>query len=321
MKVKVFFTVDVEVWCHGWENLDDTFPRAFERYVYGPTRKGRFGLTRTLDRLNASGLRGVFFTEPLFSSRFGISPLQEIVGLIQSAGQEVQLHLHTEWADEATPPLIEGVTEKRQHLWMFSLAEQKHLIQTGLSLMQNAGVESLNAFRAGSFAMNYDTWLALEQLGIPFDASFNASMTPLTSRLREYQDLTHPRQVGGITEYPMSLFRDGRDHVRHAQLGACSYRELEWLLRTAAEEQWDSVVILSHNFELMNQAKTRADKVVERRFEKLCRFLERHDDQFVTCGFRDLEEQPASVIRQLPRAPMALTAERISQQLFRRLYG
>ncbi|MEQ9061250.1 MAG: polysaccharide deacetylase [Gammaproteobacteria bacterium] len=321
MKVKVFFTVDVEIWCHGWHDLDRAFPQAFERYIYGPTRNGHFGLTRTLERLNAYGLQGVFFTEPLFSARFGVAALQEIVGLIQSANQEVQLHLHTEWADEAIPPLIASVTEKRQHLWMFSLAEQKQLIETGISLMQCAGAGSLKAFRAGSFAMNHDTWLALEQLGIPFDASFNATMTPLSGPLRDYHDMTHPRQIGAITEYPISAFRDGLNQVRHAQLGACSYRELEWLLWTAVAEHWDSVVILSHNFELMNQAKTRADSIVDQRFEKLCRFLALNSDHFQTCGFQNLEGNPNLEQRLLPRTHWSLTAERASQQLLRRIFG
>ena len=33
----VSFTVDVEVWCNGWDDLDKKFPRAFEQYVYGRT--------------------------------------------------------------------------------------------------------------------------------------------------------------------------------------------------------------------------------------------------------------------------------------------
>ena len=33
----VFLTVDVEVWCDGWDNIDAKFPDAFKRYIYGPT--------------------------------------------------------------------------------------------------------------------------------------------------------------------------------------------------------------------------------------------------------------------------------------------
>ena len=56
------------------------------------------------------GLKGVFCVEPLFATRLGLARLQKMVGLIQDAGHEVQLHLHTEWVDEAndgTLPAIE----------------------------------------------------------------------------------------------------------------------------------------------------------------------------------------------------------------------
>jgi len=33
----VFFTVDVEVWCDGWNNIDERFPSAFRKYIFGPT--------------------------------------------------------------------------------------------------------------------------------------------------------------------------------------------------------------------------------------------------------------------------------------------
>lgn len=99
--MNVFFTVDVEVWCDGWNDLDSRFPEAFQRYIYGPTSKGRYGLPHIVDVLNQHGLNGVFFVEPLFASRFGIQPLQEIVGLLNDAGQEIQLHMHTEWVDES----------------------------------------------------------------------------------------------------------------------------------------------------------------------------------------------------------------------------
>jgi len=46
--LEVFFTVDVEVWCDGWHNIDQEFPEAFRKYIYGPTPKGDFGLSYQL---------------------------------------------------------------------------------------------------------------------------------------------------------------------------------------------------------------------------------------------------------------------------------
>ena len=109
----VFFSVDVEIWCDGWDNLDEKFPDAFRRYVYGQTARGNFGLPYTVQVLREHGLKGVFFVEPLFSTRFGSQPLEEIVGLIREGGQEIQLHLHPEWVDESVEPLLENINGKR----------------------------------------------------------------------------------------------------------------------------------------------------------------------------------------------------------------
>src|SRR4051812_16601471 len=118
----IYFTIDVEVWCDGWQNLDHKFPGAFERYILGPG--GRWGLPDQLQMLGDHGLRAVCFVEPLFAGRFGQAPLTEVVGLIQGRGHEVQLHLHTEWVDEFTAPVLPATAGKRQHLRQYTLAEQ-----------------------------------------------------------------------------------------------------------------------------------------------------------------------------------------------------
>ena len=89
----VFFTIDVEVWCDGWKDIDRRFPAAFKRYIYGPN--GRHGLPDQLRRLSDHGLKAVCFVEPLFAGRFGQAPLTEIVSMIEGSGHEAQLHLHT----------------------------------------------------------------------------------------------------------------------------------------------------------------------------------------------------------------------------------
>jgi hypothetical protein len=90
------------------------------------------------------------------------------------------------------------------------------------------------------------------------------------------------------------------------------------MLWQALDSEWDAFIILSHNFELLNVAKNRADAVVVRRFMKLCEFLDRHRSNFVTCGFNGL--QPVSVSRQpLPlRSNLLRTSVRVVEQIWRR---
>lgn len=312
--LNVFFTTDVEIWCNGWADLDKRFPAAFKTYIYGHTPVGDFGLPYQLKVLKDHGIHGTFFVEPLFSACVGSQPLEEIVGLIRDSGHEVQLHLHTEWVDEAKQPLLANCQTKRQRLFEFSLEEQRLLIATGASLLNQAGAEAINAFRAGTFGFNLDTLRALAANGIAFDSSYNAAVFGLTSGVCPGVTVVEPIECEGVVEYPMTVFRDGMRALRHVQLTACSYGEMESLLWHALESGHSSFVILSHNFELLNQGRNRPDKIVVARFRKLCAFLDRNRDSFRVRGFRDLEpgvvsEQPTPLTTSLWRTGGRMLAQ------------
>lgn len=316
----VFFTVDVEIWCDGWLDIERKFPESFQKYVYGQTSRGSFGLPYQLQVLNAHGLTGVFFVEPLFSACFGNEPLAEIVGLINEAGQEVQLHLHTEWVDEAKEPLLKNSDSKRQHLRYFSSQEQAILVTAGINFLRQAGAEGVNAFRAGSFAFNRDTYGALKSNGIAFDSSYNASLLGTTSGVLPGVTAVDSFACEGVFEFPMTVYKDGTPVLRHAQLTACSYRELEGLLWQAAERERRSFVFLSHNFECLNGAKNRPDDVVVKRFERLCSFLSRNRDAFRVRGFRGLQPQVAAQQPTPLVSPLWKTGARMIEQIARRRY-
>lgn len=315
----VLFTVDVELWCDGWHDIDAKFPAAYRRYIHGPTAAGDFGLPYQLKVLSAHGLRGVFFVECLFAARFGLQPLADIVGMIREAGHEVQLHLHTEWVDEAREPLLPQVNGKRQHLRYFSLDEQTALIARGRSMLAEAGAAEVKAFRAGSFGFNRDTLRALSNNDIPFDSSYNATMFGPDSGVMEGTLLTDPALCDGVCEYPMTVYHDGRG-LRHVQLTSCSAAEVEGLLWQALAQKRGIFVLLSHNFELLNQAKTREDPVVVGRLHRLCRFLDRYRDSFRVGGFNG--RQPAAEPRQRGPlvSPLHRTGLRMLEQAYRRRY-
>jgi len=317
--LNVYFTVDVEIWCNSWVNLDEKFPQAFREYIYGPTGKGDFGLPYQLRVLNDHGLKGVFFVEPLFSTRFGAQPLAEIVGLIREAKQEVQLHLHTEWVDEAKVPLLIGIQGKRQHLMYFSENEQATLIKTGLRLMHEAGSTEINAFRAGSFAFNVDTLRALNTNGITFDSSYNASQFGLNSGVLPGETIVEPIKWNDVYEYPMTVFNDGTSGLRHAQLTACSFSEMEGLLWKALESGRTSFVILSHSFEMLNRARKMPDPIVISRFQKLCAFMHKNRDSFCMQGFHDLvphalQTQPTPLTSPIWRTGIRMLEQAYSQK-------
>lgn len=321
LMLNVFYTVDVEVWCDGWNDIDSKFPAAFQSYVYGPTAAGNFGLPFQLKLLSDHGLTGVFFVEPLFAARFGIEPLREIVGMIEAAGHEVQLHLHTEWVDEGRPnTILPNSTHKRQYLRMFDLAEQTQLIGIGLDYLAQAGARRPNAFRAGSFGFNHLTLQALQAHGIVHDSSYNATMFGPDSGLAPGTLLTDCCAFDGVLEHPMTVYDDGFGRLRHAQLTASSSAEMETLLWQALERGQSEFVILSHNFELLNPAKNRADAVVVKRLEKLCRFVSDNRAHFNMSGFHGLNARTVQT-QPLPLASTRWkTGMRTLEQAYRRRY-
>ena len=317
----VFFTIDVEIWCDGWADIDRKFPDAYRKYVLGPTSSGDYGLPFQLQVLKDHGVLSTCFVEPLFSTRFGPHPLADIVGLIQDRGQDVQLHLHTEWVDESLEPLIANTSKKRQHLFHYTLDEQVKLIEAGAALLARAGATGVNAFRAGSFGFNLNTLRALAANGLQFDSSYNATMFGPSSGVQPDALLIEPIECENVIEYPMTVFTDGIGSTRHAQLTSCSFGELESLLWQSLEEGRKSVVILSHNFELLNQNKTAPDLIVISRLKKLGRLLERHRDSFRTCGFKDLTPQTVDTQSTPIKTSFLRTGKRILEQAYRRKYS
>lgn len=316
--VDVFFTIDVEIWCDGWADIDRKFPAAFKHYIYGPG--GQYGLPYQLKVLSDHGLRAICYVEPLFSGRFGRSPLAEIVGLIESAGHEAQLHLHTEWVDESREPMLPTQGPKRQHLRYFDFHEQTALIKLGSTWLTDAGAPRPIGFRAGSFAFNADTLAALAANGIHVDSSYNASMLGPSSGVCSGELLLQPRQIGPVLEMPMTVYSDGRG-LRHAQLTACSWSELEGLLWQALESGHQAFTLLSHNFELLAPGLLRADPVMLKRLRRLCEFLDKHRNQFRVRGLRD-GPLNASVAQQPElRSPLWRTGMRLVEQAWRRQYA
>lgn len=317
----VFFTVDVEIWCDGWQGIDEKFPDAFRKYIVGETSGGAYGVPYTTKVLSDHGLRGVFFVEPLFSARFGAQPLADIVEpILEGSAHEIQLHLHTEWVDEARTPLLDNVRGKRQHLRYFNLDEQTRLVGAGARFLREAGAVDLQAFRAGSFAFNRDTLGALHANGIGMDSSYNASHFGLDSGVMPGETVVEPIECDGVAEYPMTVFDDGSGALRHAQLTSCSFAEMTGLLWQALERGRRAFVILSHGSELLNPAKTRHDPIVLKRFHKLCAFLARHPDCFRVRGFQDLTPQIAPHQPAPLTSPLWKTGARMLEQAYRRTY-
>lgn len=297
--VKVFITVDTEIWpqAEGWPHAPLARARDCRReidcYFWGGEKSPRQGLPFQLEVLEAHGLRATFFVDPLYSFALGIASLREVVGAVQAAGQEVALHLHPEWL---TDPRAAGLPEFAGPLMSdYSEATQSELIRIGLARLAEAGAAPIHAFRAGSWGGDRNTLRALARIGISYDSSLNACHAASMSDLPERATLLQPQRFDGVWEFPVTHFIDrppaGR---RPLQVCACSMSEFRHVLEHAHARDWHSVVAVTHSFELVRVDRLGRGKgsvgprrLLGARFQELCGYLARHRDRFQTVSFRD----------------------------------
>ncbi len=279
----VFLTVDVEIWPPQWDLSHSHFRDYFARYIEGNTARGAYGLPFQLKLLREHGLKCVFFIESLFASHYGLAPLKDIVALVQSYGQEIALHVHTEWLVKANLPL--GVRHAGINLWDYTEAEQTTLIRQAAENLTACGVPRIDSFRAGNYGANYDTLKALAKLGIRIDSSYNRA-----ARQRPHLTLDphQPTRYEGVTEYPVTLYRDGLGRLKSAQINGSSLGEFKSLLAQTSARRRPSFVMLWHSAELLNGNRSAPDPVPIRRFERLCAYLADHRQEFESRFFSEM---------------------------------
>jgi len=314
--LRVFITVDVELWPTSWENYRREFQDCYRRYILGDTGRGAYGLPFQVRMARDHGLRFTFLVESLFSCEFGRGPLVDIVGLIDEAGQDIQLHAHPEWVRHSASPILD--TGGRFTFAQFTLDEQRCLIDAALANLREAGAKNVRAFRAGSFAANADTLTAVSQAGLKVDTSFKLGCDLGCAPMVEHEINA---ETDKLIEYPLSTYQDYPGGCRHLQLSACSFDEIAFVLESAWQNRWAAVVLLSHSAELLNEDRSRPDRIVVRRLERLCRFLADRRERYVTSHLSDgngkspLAGAPWSPIR----STRWRTVVRIGEQALRKL--
>lgn len=325
-RLQVMYTVDVEAWPRLPDWRTTGMAGDLARDIDGATPEGNFGVGYQVDLLQQHGLKGVFFIEALMACELGIDPLARIVDTVQAGGSEVQLHIHTEWFEKMSAPLL-GST-RAYNIRELEFEAQKRVIERAKSNLEQAGANDVIAYRAGNFGADFRTLRALGECGIRYDSSYNYCYLEKGCGLGLDAMLVQPTHLHGVVEYPVSCYRDYPGHYRPAQLCAISGREMQAAMSAAHREDWQSFVIVSHSFEMLRDRKLalpygQPDRAVIARFEELCRHLQANQDRYETVGFLDLDPDLVSTPRSPLHPPLlagaARTALRMASQGLRRL--
>jgi hypothetical protein len=321
--LNVLLTVDTETYpiTRGWK--EDHLAADMKRDLFGEIDGRVVGLDYQLEAFSNHGLKANFMVESLFAAvpEVGPQPLERVVHSIHSAGHDIQIHPHPEWI----PHVPDLDIPYRSHLLRkYSLDEQEAIVRFARARLELAGAPPPVAFRAGGFAADADTLIALRRCGIRYDSSFNLCYQNDPHQPHAPHRWGHVTEFEGVQQLPVAVFEDRPFHFRPAQLHACSAAEMIHALEAAERQRWDFFVILLHSFEMISCRRhatkaPRIRQVVVDRFEKICQFLGEHRDRFATIGFSDLPPLTTDLPEEAIKGKLRNTTGRLLEQALHRV--
>ncbi len=274
MTTRVFITIDTE-YSSGLYTGPGAADRAenFARSIACITPEGSSGITHKLELLKRYDQKAVFFVDPMPALVWGVAAIEDVVGPILEAGQDVQLHCHTEWlalAGDASP-LPTGAVGR--NLFDFPFEEQCAVLDYARTTLMAAGAPAPVAFRAGNYGANDDTLRALAAVGLHYDSSHCPAIPAGGSRISLGAEDRDPIGHMGVLEVPVGVIGTFGGGLRHAQITALTLSEMLAAIRHARDTGRDSFTLVSHSFELINRRKQTVNHVVRQRFTGLIRAL------------------------------------------------
>ena len=274
MTTRVFITIDTE-YSSGLYTGRGAADRLenYARSIACITPEGAAGITHKLQLLNEFGQKAVFFVDPMPALVWGVAAIEDVVGPIIAAGQDVQLHCHTEWLALAGAANPLGSKAVGKNLFDFSFDEQCAILDYARTTLMAAGASAPVAFRAGNYGANDDTLRALAAIGLHYDSSHCPALATGASRISLSPDDRDPLGHMGVLEVPVGVISTLGGGLRHAQITAITLSEMLAAIRHARDNARASFTLVSHSFELINRRKLSVNHVVRKRFTRLVKTL------------------------------------------------
>lgn len=298
--MRVYITIDTECREERLDKRGNLIPAAgYDARIWGRFENSadELGIPLIMNTLEANGLKGCFFVDPFGSHSFGRYGLQEVCGNILARGHDVQLHAHprqkvANWKTQGLAPAPDRMHE-------YSEDQQRALLAEGIDLLTEASVPrgEIVAFRAGHFAANDNTHVAMADVGLKISSNFN----PCYLENSECQ-LSNPENASslyqttsGVWELPISNIRNGQG-FRHLQITALSAAEITAYLDQAQRSGVTDAVIVTHSFEQfylqqVTPPRGRVNAINAARLSAVCRYLTAEPQRFEVMTMPDLWRQ------------------------------
>ncbi|MEO8385757.1 MAG: hypothetical protein ABI583_10980 [Betaproteobacteria bacterium] len=228
----LLITVDTEI---------SNFPNGMG--LWGRIGNEYWGLTRLLDTFEDIELKGTFFLDVYAQTDFDIADQRRAAELISRRGHDLQLHTHP-------GPAFERARDQLRH---YTLAEQEEILEFGCRRIEEWSGTRPVLHRAGDWAADHNSLLALRTKG--FRADFSAS--PWSKNC----GLDHGAINGnGWTHLEGMLCGIGTHYIdrltgrtRRVDLGGVSFREAIDMLSRGI----DPFFLTLHSFSLLRYNKSR----------------------------------------------------------------
>lgn len=249
----VLLTVDTESYAQGDP----------EAQIWGRAEDGHeYGIRRIMDTLEGHGARGTFYVNVYESGRHGEHALREVIRAIHGRGHDVQLHTH--------PRDLYGIDK----LTRADVPRQREILAWGKDFIERKTGQPVVAHRAGAFAANLKTVAALQEVGIPVDASLSAAWWEC-HLAREVASPNRPFMLSGILELPVTVYVQARlgsrRFFRMVDIQASSLLELKSVVRQALEHQVSAINVLVHSHSFVRQG--RGDTRLLKRLDRFLAYL------------------------------------------------
>jgi len=284
MTPKIVITIDTETFRVGGKVLP------FNAHHYADLPGGSYGVQRIMDLCDKYGIKATFFVDVYMHHEYGEAKVAELCTRIESAGHDVQLHVHTSWIPGAHSGLICD----------FPLERQVEILSEGRDLIEKWVGKTPRGFRAGAYGANLDTIRALRETGFRLDSSY----FPL-NRNCELTKQIHAGCVNrafyieGILEVPVTTYwlwnRFSFRKNSKIDVNACSWNELRSAMSQLSRSSIEYVVVFLHSFSFVRWDRNGENLAPNlgplRRFEALLKMIRQDPDTRFTT-IREISDRP-----------------------------
>lgn len=203
-----------------------------------------YGVFGILDKLDAHAMKATFFVNVYEQDRQPPGVVADVVRQIVGRGHEVGLHSH---------PVPDDPFYGRP-LFRLSREAQIDILKRGVESIHRWTGSVPVSFRAGGYALDNDTFLAMEEAGISVDSS---CFFPSPNNCHDKFTVNAVRSRGAVIEAPITTVLQVADRtVKHSKLDF-NWLSVDELMRALAVQEAPFATFMMHSFSFIEKATRR----------------------------------------------------------------